>query len=145
MKIANELGHAGCFEPVRGRGGGITLACEPYDTNLAAVIRLMEPGCPMVDCSSCRLARRCRLPGILGEASLALHAVVKKFTHAHVIGQRNSSHAPRPASSGIRQIPPYFWQPLPLRPPLTWMVLPLLRVQLWAVVPARGLPTGRPE
>jgi Rrf2 family nitric oxide-sensitive transcriptional repressor len=94
MKIANKLAHAGYIEAVRGRGGGIRLACDPDDINLAVVIRLMEPGCPIVDCSSCRLVRRCNLPGILDQASLAFHAALEKFTLADVIGDRNSSHSP---------------------------------------------------
>jgi Rrf2 family nitric oxide-sensitive transcriptional repressor len=95
MKIANKLSHAGFIEAVRGRGGGMPLACDPNDMNLAAVIRLMEPGGSMVDCSSCHLVSRCNLPGILDRASLAFHAALEKFTLADVIRERNCPQALR--------------------------------------------------
>lgn len=85
MKIANELARAGYIEAVRGRGGGIRLARAPRDINLAEVVRTMEPPCPLVDCTSCRLIRRCSLPGALDEATGAFHAALAKYTLADII------------------------------------------------------------
>lgn len=85
MKIANELARAGFLEAVRGRGGGIRLGRDPRDINLGDVIRAMEPKCPMVDCTSCRLIRGCDLPGVLDRASAAFNAVLSNYTLADVV------------------------------------------------------------
>lgn len=85
MKIANGLAHAGFIEAVRGRGGGIRLARDPADINLGAVLGATEPRCPMVDCTGCRLARGCRLPGVLDEARHAFMAVIGRYTLADVL------------------------------------------------------------
>lgn len=88
MKIANELARAGFIDATRGRGGGIKLARPATEINLGTVIRTMEPPCPMVDCGSCRLVRRCLLPGVLDQASSAFRAVLEKFTLADIIRDR---------------------------------------------------------
>jgi len=80
MKIANTLAHAGFIEAVRGRGGGIKLARRPEDINLDAVVRVTEPGCELIDCTGCRLVRKCTLPGILDEAKAAFHAVLARYS-----------------------------------------------------------------
>lgn len=85
MKIANELARAGFIDAARGRGGGIRLARDPAEINLGAVIRTMEPPCPMVDCTSCRLIRRCGLPGVLDQASSAFRAVLEKYSLADIV------------------------------------------------------------
>ena len=71
MKIANDLARAGFIDAQRGRGGGIRLGRDPQDINLGQIVRTMEPGCTLVDCTACRLLRRCNLPGVLDQASSA--------------------------------------------------------------------------
>ena len=85
MKIANELTHAGFTEAVRGRGGGIRLARDPGEINLGDVFRVTEPGCTPVDCTGCRLTRRCNLPRILGRATSAFLAVLQESTLADIL------------------------------------------------------------
>lgn len=94
MKIANELARAGFIEAVRGRGGGIRLARDPKDINLADVVRVTEPPSPLVDCTSCRLTRRCGLPGILGEASWSFRNTLKKYTLADIVRAPQSPALP---------------------------------------------------
>ena len=84
MKIANALVHAGFVEATRGRGGGIRLAHPPREINIGAVIAVMEPGCALVNCTGCRLIRRCSLPNILDEATAAFHKVLAGYTLADV-------------------------------------------------------------
>ena len=84
MKIANELARAGFIAAVRGRGGGIRLARPASEINLGAVIDAMEPPCPLVDCGSCKLVRRCSLPGVLDEADRAFRAVLASHTLADI-------------------------------------------------------------
>lgn len=84
MKIANELSRAGFIAAVRGRGGGIRLARPAADINLGAVVDAMEPRCPMVDCTSCQLVKRCSLPGVLNEADSAFRAVLARYSLADI-------------------------------------------------------------
>ena len=85
MKIANALVHAGFLAATRGRGGGIWLARDPQDIAIGAVVQAMEPGCALVDCTGCRLIRRCGLPAMLDEASRAFAATLARYTLADVI------------------------------------------------------------
>lgn len=82
MKIANQLAHAGFVRAARGRSGGLELARDPAAINLGEVIAVTEPECRLVDCTGCRLARRCGLPGILDEASMAFRQVLAKYSLA---------------------------------------------------------------
>lgn len=84
MKIANELSRAGFIAAVRGRGGGIALARPAEEINLGAVIDVMEPPCPLVDCSSCRLVGNCTLPRVLNEASLAFRERLARYSLADI-------------------------------------------------------------
>jgi len=85
MKIANALAHAGFIKAVRGRGGGITLARDPAEINLGKVVRAMEPRCKLVDCTNCKLARYCRLPGALDEALEAFYEVLDRYSLADAV------------------------------------------------------------
>lgn len=88
MKIANALAHAGFIEAVRGRSGGIRLARDAVEINLGAVIRVMEPRCSLIDCTGCKLLRRCTLPGILDEAKSAFQAVLDCFSLAELVSKQ---------------------------------------------------------
>jgi Rrf2 family nitric oxide-sensitive transcriptional repressor len=85
MKIANRLAREGFIEAQRGRGGGIQLRRDPRDINLGDVVQAMEPACALVDCSACRLLRRCGLPGVLDQASAAFHRVLAQYTLADIL------------------------------------------------------------
>lgn len=87
MKIASELAHAGFIEAVRGRGGGLRLARRPAEIRLDEILAVTEPRCDMVDCGSCRLVGRCRLPRVLDDALNAFHAVLARHSLADVIGK----------------------------------------------------------
>lgn len=91
MKIANKLAHAGIIDAVRGRGGGIRLARDPAQINLGELVRVTEPGCSMVDCTACRLIRRCTLPGVLDRAASAFHAVLAEYSLADVLREEGAS------------------------------------------------------
>jgi Rrf2 family nitric oxide-sensitive transcriptional repressor len=75
-KIAHQLGVLGILRTLRGRAGGIQLARAPEQIMLGAVIRMTEPDFQMVECfsatdSACVLAGRCKLKGLLAEATAA--------------------------------------------------------------------------
>ena len=95
MKIANLLAHKGFIDATRGRGGGISLGKPAHEINLGEVIRATEPGCALVDCTGCRLARRCKLPGIFEQAHAAFGEVLSGYSLAQLIRERRS---PDPAA-----------------------------------------------
>lgn len=84
MKVANELAHAGFIRAVRGRGGGISLNGTAADINIGAVVSVMEPACDLVDCCTCRLVKRCKLPSAFDEALGAFRAVLNRYTLADI-------------------------------------------------------------
>lgn len=86
MKVASKLAHAGLLDSTRGNGGGIRLAKAPHEINLGAVVEAMEPACPMVDCTGCKLISRCRLAGMLERGRRAFLAEVGGYTLADAAG-----------------------------------------------------------
>jgi len=81
MKVANHLSHLGFIETVRGRGGGIRLARDPAEINLADVVCSTEPGTTLVQCGGCGLlADGCRLPRIFAEGFAAFRDVLAKLS-----------------------------------------------------------------
>jgi len=91
MKIANELANHGFIEATRGRGGGIRLARPAESINLGDVIAVTERNCELVDCTSCRLAGRCRLPGILDQALAEFSAVLARYSLADLLRERRQA------------------------------------------------------
>ena len=88
MKVANHLSHLGFVETVRGRGGGIRLARDPAEINLAEVVCGTEPSTTLVQCGSCGLlAGGCRLPGIFAEGFAAFRDVLAKYSLADLMGE----------------------------------------------------------
>jgi Rrf2 family nitric oxide-sensitive transcriptional repressor len=67
VKVVNKLGKLGYLALKRGRyGGGITLATEPADIDLATVVRQFETNRDVVECfnaatNTCMIARGCKL------------------------------------------------------------------------------------
>ncbi|MBV1918394.1 MAG: Rrf2 family transcriptional regulator [Sphingomonadaceae bacterium] len=101
MKIVNDLAHAGFVDTVRGRGGGIRLGRDPADINLRELVQTTEPGCPLLDCTACRLINLCNLPGILDKASSAFNAVLAEYTLADIV--REQADMPYSTSAGPPQ------------------------------------------
>ena len=51
-KIIHQLGQLGYIDSVRGKNGGIRLACRPKDINLGVLIKQIEPDFNLVECFS---------------------------------------------------------------------------------------------
>ena len=49
-KIIHQLGQLGYIDSVRGKNGGIRLACAPKDINLGVLIKKIEPDFALVEC-----------------------------------------------------------------------------------------------
>ncbi len=89
MKITHLLGQAGWLATVRGRGGGIRLAMDADEINLADVVKAMEPDFNLVSCfesnSNCSISKSCRLAVIVDDALGEFLNHLEKFTLADVI------------------------------------------------------------
>lgn len=73
VKVVQRLAEAGFVTARRGRGGGIALARDARDINLADVVQRIEPTLGLVECQRvgaprCRIHGPCTLDGILGDA-----------------------------------------------------------------------------
>jgi len=55
-KIIHQLGQLGYIDSVRGKNGGIRLACAPKDINLGVLIKQIEPDFNLVECFSTDLS-----------------------------------------------------------------------------------------
>jgi Rrf2 family nitric oxide-sensitive transcriptional repressor len=89
-KVVHHLGQAGLVETVRGRCGGIRLACDPAKISLGSVVRLTEPDFTMVECfdekiNSCSLSPTCVLKHTLGRATSAYLQELDRTTLASVL------------------------------------------------------------
>lgn len=95
LKVARRLGQLGAVTTLRGRAGGITLAKEPENIGLGAIVRGIEESLALVECmgageSACVLTPACRLKGIVAEALDAYLAVFDRYTLADLVTNRQS-------------------------------------------------------
>ncbi len=84
-KVVHFLGKRGYVDTLRGRGGGIRLACSPEEINIGQLVRETEKKTIIVECfnqdsSQCKITSACRLIDILNEAQQAFYAVLDKYT-----------------------------------------------------------------
>jgi Rrf2 family nitric oxide-sensitive transcriptional repressor len=92
-KVVHFLGRQGWLATVRGKGGGLGLACEPQDIVIGEVVRATEGAAVPAECfgqppTPCRIARVCRLRGVLAEAVAAFQAVLDGYTLADLVHNR---------------------------------------------------------
>jgi Rrf2 family nitric oxide-sensitive transcriptional repressor len=90
MKVTQTLAQAGFVESLRGRGGGLRLACPPGAIGLGDVIRATEDNFALVECfersrNTCVIACACGLRGPLHEALAAFLAVLDGYTLADLM------------------------------------------------------------
>ena len=92
MKVVYHLGQEGIIQTVRGRNGGMKLACEPAAINLGMLVRKTENDLALVECfgpgNRCCLTPACVLKQALGEALDAFLAVLDQYTLADLIAPR---------------------------------------------------------
>ncbi|WP_269522354.1 Rrf2 family transcriptional regulator [Coraliomargarita parva] len=90
-KIVNRLAELGYIDAIRGKNGGVRLAQEPAQINIAAVIRQTEPHFNLVECmgpkghvSKCMIHGDCKLKGALAVARGHFFAHLEQYTLADV-------------------------------------------------------------
>ncbi|MGH7985756.1 MAG: RrF2 family transcriptional regulator [Candidatus Binataceae bacterium] len=92
MKVVHGLAKAGFMTTFRGKGGGLTLAKDPKDIIIGAVVRRMEGPFKPVECfrsgNRCAISGACNLPDILGEAFQAFIAVLDRYSLADLLERR---------------------------------------------------------
>jgi Rrf2 family nitric oxide-sensitive transcriptional repressor len=96
-KVVHFLGRHGWLANVRGKGGGLSLAKAPESINIGDVVRHTEAG-TIVECfgeggGECRITGLCRLRGVLDEAVAAFHAVLRRYTLADLVSNREALSA----------------------------------------------------
>lgn len=87
-KVASQLVREGFVASERGRGGGLTLARDPAQINIGAVVRALKADTPVVECfgdnHSCRIMPACGLRTPLQEAQEAFFAALDRYSLADV-------------------------------------------------------------
>ena len=89
-KIVHQLGQQGLLETTRGRGGGMRLSRPAAQINVGAVVRQTETDFAMVECfdaasNQCSLSPRCKLKGVLHQATSSYLAVLDGVTLADLV------------------------------------------------------------
>lgn len=114
-KVVHFLGKEGWLATVRGKGGGIGLACSPDAICVGQVIRRTEGAvvaaqCFTDDSSQCAIAPVCRLRGVLSEAIAAFYQVLDHYTLADLVANRDELvqvlFFESPASIAARKVAP---------------------------------------
>jgi Rrf2 family transcriptional regulator, nitric oxide-sensitive transcriptional repressor len=87
VKVVQRLIEEGWVESVRGRGGGLSLAREPSEINIATVVRVTEPHMNLVECfdartNTCPIDPACGLKKVLQRAQQAFLAELEQHTLA---------------------------------------------------------------
>lgn len=87
VKVVQHLVEGGWVKSVAGRGGGLTLAREPAEINVAAVVRATEPHLNLVECfdastNTCPIDGACGLKRALLRAHEAFFRELDQYTLA---------------------------------------------------------------
>jgi Rrf2 family nitric oxide-sensitive transcriptional repressor len=94
MRLVHRLERKGYLETIRGKKGGMRLACRPGEIAVGAVVRDMEEELHVVGCLDgeeyCRIRQCCVLRGALPEATSAFLASLDRYTLADLIRPRHA-------------------------------------------------------
>jgi Rrf2 family transcriptional regulator, nitric oxide-sensitive transcriptional repressor len=91
--VVQDLSREGLVDSVRGRGGGVELACEPARVRIGALVRRLEGGGGVVECVSdaaptCPLTPVCILQDALRDATEAFFQRLDGYTLADLVENR---------------------------------------------------------
>lgn len=92
-KVAQNLVREGFIISHRGRSGGVSLARPPEAITVGGVVRALEKGMRIADCSGCVLRRDCGTSPLLARALAAFMAVLDEATLAEA-ARVGLAHAP---------------------------------------------------
>ncbi len=96
VKVVHNLGKLKLIHTIRGKNGGMLLAQEPKDINIAAVVRSIEPHMNLLECfddktNTCRITNECKLKRILFKAKKSFLDVIKSYTLADLLEKDESA------------------------------------------------------
>ena len=105
MKIVNQMVHAGWVESVRGKNGGIRLAKQPQDINVASVVSGMEQTLAPINCEEppCSINHNCVLKSVLWRAQKEFMQYLQNYTLADVITDPTVQILQLPSTHSERQ------------------------------------------
>lgn len=95
MKAVHRLNKLGYVKSIRGKMGGITLACPPESINIGNIIQQLEPHMNIVECFDrrtdfCIITPACKLKGVFHEATSAFLGTLKKYTLADLMQNKKA-------------------------------------------------------
>lgn len=92
-KVVHQLSGLGYLHTVRGRGGGMQLACPQAEIRVGEVVTALERSMEIVDCDSepCPLRGSCALKHALDDARDAFVERLDDYTLADLLGDRRTS------------------------------------------------------
>jgi len=96
VKVVHNLGKLKLIHTIRGKNGGMLLAQEPKNINLATVIRKIEPHMNLLECfedktNTCPITRSCGLKHILFKAKKSFMGVLKEHTLADLLPENDDN------------------------------------------------------
>lgn len=93
-KVVHFLGKNGWVATVRGKGGGMALARPAKTLHIGDIVRQTEGLDTPAECfepsGRCRIARICRLRGVLAEAVDAFYEVLDRYTLDDLVANRQA-------------------------------------------------------
>lgn len=108
-KVVQALQSEGLVETLRGRGGGLRLACDPAAINIGHTVRHLERFDGFVSCmgtgADCTISGTCQLKPALAGALEAFLAHLEGFTLADLVGTSAQMWA-RAAKGAVQKPPP---------------------------------------
>ncbi|MDH5545919.1 MAG: Rrf2 family transcriptional regulator [Gammaproteobacteria bacterium] len=90
VKVVHNLVLKGYIISTRGKGGGLSLSGKAIDINIADVVMDTEPHFNVVECfdaesPACTVEPVCRLKAVLGRATDAFLAELRRYTLADMV------------------------------------------------------------
>ncbi len=96
VKVVHNLGKLELIHTIRGKNGGMWLAQEPKNINIATVVRKVEPHMNLLECfddktNTCPITKNCGLKHILFKAKKSFMDVLKEHTLADLLPENNNT------------------------------------------------------
>jgi len=102
VKVVHNLGKLELIHTIRGKSGGLLLAVQPQDINIADAVRQIEPHMNLLECfddatNTCPITMQCALKGVLFEARKGFMDVLAAYSLADMM--------PKTAIPAVTEVP----------------------------------------
>ena len=93
MKVVHAMAQQGWLATTRGKGGGLALARAPTEYRLGDIIRTLEDGGALIDCSTppCVLRRGCNVKSALDGALAAFYAKLNESSLSDLVRRQTAA------------------------------------------------------